>query len=291
MFFKVWVEERKAYQHNKDNFPKPLTDISPEWCYHIGAFREHTLKILCHPQHDCTLFLPQEVKKPNSEFMLLEHFGHVSRFLSTTQTLDLFQMCQMRVLIIRQVMPESHCAIETFTRVIRRVLSHSTGTLARPIARRWWPSRRLSAESEGTDGAGICAAGLLVRTRHRLPCYYLPLRSEVSEWELPRPADAWRQTHRRRITEFAGAALLPEAGSQTYSWPDRGHAVSKTPSKAMIRKISLWLVRWEVQRRMFVVSRVVTTDYMCGLALSGFWQKLRPEAYLPTLETGLTTVT
>lgn len=53
-------------------------------------------------------------------------------------------------------------------------------------------------ESQGTDEAGICAAGLLVRPRHRLPCYYLPLRSEVSEWELPRPADTWRQTHRRK---------------------------------------------------------------------------------------------
>lgn len=30
LFFKAWVEERTAYQHNKDNFPKPLTDISPE---------------------------------------------------------------------------------------------------------------------------------------------------------------------------------------------------------------------------------------------------------------------
>lgn len=197
----------------------------------------------------------------------------------------------MCLFIIRQVMPVPLCTIDFHTRNQRCALSHSTGTPARPAARGWWPSWQLPAESEGTDEVGICAAGLLVRPRHRLPCYYLPLRNEVSEWELPRPADAWRQTHRRRITEFAGAALLPGASSQTYSWPDRGHAVSKTPSKAMIRKISLWLVRWEVQRRMFVVSRVVTTDYMCGLALSGFWQKLWPEAYLPTLETGLTTVT
>lgn len=130
-----------------------------------------------------------------------------------------------------------------------------------------------------------------------LAALLLPSTTQWGQREgAPWPADAWRQTHRRRITEFAGTALLPEPSSQTYGWPDRGYAVSKTASKAMIRKISLWLVRWEGQRRMFVVSRVVSTDYMCGLDLSGFWQKLWPEMRLLTLgsltlKTGLTTVT
>lgn len=109
-------------------------------------------------------------------------------------------------------------------------------------------------------------------------------QSERAPW----PADTWRQTHRRGITKFAGTALLLEPISQTYSWPDRGYTVSKTASKAILRKISLWLVRWEEQRRMFVVSRVVSTDYMCGLDLSGFWQELWPKMHLPSCLGSLT---
>lgn len=75
---------------------------------------------------------------------------------------------------------------------------------------------------------------------------------ETERERAPRPPDTWRQTHRRGITESAGTALLPEPSGQTCSRPDRGYLVSKTASKAVLRKISLWLVRWEGDRRMFV---------------------------------------
>lgn len=119
--------------------------------------------------------------------------------------------------------------------------------------------------------------------RHRLPCHYLPLAVRSASGE----ADAWRQTRRREDQWSLPAQhfCLQPAAKHTVG-PDRGHAVSKTPSKAQIRKISLWPVRWQVQSRMFVVSRVVTTDYMCGPALSGFWQELWPPSVFTDFRDG-----
>lgn len=59
-------------------------------------------------------------------------------------------------------------------------------------------------------------------------------------------ADTWRQTRRRGITKFAGAALLPWTQAAKHAAVlTVGTQVSKTASKAGLRKISLWLVRWE----------------------------------------------
>lgn len=244
-----------------------------------------------HPQRDCTLFLPQEVKKPNLWIHVIGTFlPSAARPVVKAKLRRRIYFERVKRRCVRESRRCHFCIINFHTCNQTRALTPDRARSQEMMAA--CDGSRLT-ESQGTDGAGICAASLLVRPRHRLPCYYLPLRSEVSEWEPP----AGRQTHDdkhadARITEFAGAALLPRAGGQTHGWaPTVGTQSAKRHQKAVIRKISLWLVRWEVQRRMFVVSRAVTTDYMCGPALSGFWQELWPQAYLPTPETGLTTVT
>lgn len=169
-------------------------------------------------------------------------------------------------------------AVITLTHTHTHVFSQSAG-MSFTILRLTWPlfGRRRCAMSplcrfpvESQDRQG---RNLLVEWRRAsgLAALLLPSTTQWGQRErAPWPPDSWRQTHRRGITESAGTALLLEPRSQTCSLPDRGYVVSKMASKAIICKISLWLVRWEGERRMFVVSCLVSTDYMCGLDLSGF---------------------
>lgn len=160
-----------------------------------------------------------------------------------------------------------HFALLTFTHAIRRALSLWTGACSQEAAVTALSWQGAKGTDEGWNLCGEPSGKASAPAALLLP--------STTQWGQRVGAAAGRQTHDdkhidARITGFAGAALLPPASSQTHGWADRGHAVSKTPSKAVIRKISLWLVRWEVQRRMFVVSRVVTTDYMCGPGFIGF---------------------
>lgn len=159
-------------------------------------------------------------------------------------------------------------------------ISRDEGTailrLTRPLSERcrraMSPSCLFPSRKPDRQGRNLWVERLVSGKASVVAALLLPSTTQWGQRErAPWPPDTWRQKHRHGITESAGTALLPEPSSQTCSRPDRGYVVSKTASKAVLRKISLWLVRWEGERRMFVVSRWVSTDYMCGLALSGFW--------------------
>ena len=143
----------------------------------------------------------------------------------------------------------------------------------RPVRCRHHDGSQLGAGQTGQEFVGKAFGKASV-----LAALLLPSTTQWGQRETaPRPPDAWRQTHRRGgITESAGAALLAEPRSQTCSRPDRRYTVSRMASKAVLRKISLWLVRRGEEGSLFVVSRWVSTDYMCGLDLSGFGSELRP---------------
>lgn len=123
----------------------------------------------------------------------------------------------------------------------------------------------VSQLTAGADRTGICgtnSGGPLVRPRHRPPCHYLPLHSDASG----------HQTHDNKhidrdhqVCRHSTSSWTQEPGMQS-AWP--WVRSQQKASKAVLRKISLWLVRGEEERRMFVVSRLESIDCMCGLYLS-----------------------
>lgn len=115
----------------------------------------------------------------------------------------------------------------------------------------------------GTDGTGICESepweghgtGRLVIT------FLCSVRSERAPWS----PKTWRQntqTRDCRVCRRSSSSSHPAA--KRSSRPGRGHAVSKTSVK-----YDYGFVRWEGNRRIFAVYRLVSTDCMCGLDLSG----------------------
>lgn len=123
----------------------------------------------------------------------------------------------------------------------------------------------------GTEGAGICGSelweghgtGRLVITFHCSPWGQSERRGHRRHDD---------KTRRRGITQSAGAALLPRILQ-----PDAGTQSAKRHERSASVKYHYGFVRWEGNRRMFVVYRLVSTDCMCGLDLSGFLYMARPE--------------
>lgn len=115
------------------------------------------------------------------------------------------------------------------------------------------------------------------------PWTCLPLRSEVKEVENSAAAETWRQTRRPGITESAGAALLSEpsgVNTQLASlWVhSQQNGIKSRPPQNIIMACKMRRAKEDV-----CCIRVVSTVYMCGLDLSGLWQKMLPKMHLPIL--------